>query len=532
MTTTSGTPQLRPRASGQPQPCRCLGLPRAIATAALALGAVAATAAAADLRFLDAADASRAFVLDSTFDPTPWVGELDPPYEPGADRLVALTELATGGRVAAQIDLDAPGTAFAFALSPDGDTAIVLMIEPHGLVVVRGLAGSDAHVADIVPLAEQPLSAAFAPDGRSAAIGQQRSGAGHATLSLIDGLPDAPRVARLVGLGIEAAVLSAVESVDFGLDGRRLLVQTALHDEPAAPGFFLPRVALQVVSIGPARARPKVSEPLWLPATPALPPAPPFGGLDTGVALGDSAIGCDGETAVVPVSGALDLGQPDARVLLVEGIRRARPRLAAVLTPADGVGIAPLQVARMPDCRALLTNVFSGTATTLTWSPAERRPTLASYPLGAPFPAEPAATADGRHAIVHHPRVPLDGVPPALVTVYTADTMTPAGPPVGGPVRAWVQVKDSTLAVFPPGLVDLVRAATAHDPDAGMQLGSLVRRAIDAAAAGQTGLAAASLARFDAELRRLERHGVVAAPNARAMHDLARVGLRSLQRRP
>lgn len=493
------------------------------------------------LRFLAAQPGWIAYALDSAFDPTGFVGVLDPPYEPGENLLAVLSRRGGDPRVARTLRLGDQGFVLSFALSPDGDTALVGRHAPEEVLVVRGLRLGRPHVAEAIPLATAPLSFAFAPDGTFAVVGNQ-TGPGEASLTVVAGLPGAVRVAGAVGLGIEAQVLGAVESVDFSHDGRRLLVHTALHDDPAPPGFLMPRVVLQVVrglDPGAPGPGPDVSEPLLLPRESALPPEPAFAGLPTGVALGDSALLCDGDSAIVPVSGALDLGQPDARIFLVRGLEAGRPEIARTLSPADGLGVAPLQVALAPDCsRAVVTNVFTGDASLLTGlgDPTFASVEVTALSLGFPFPAEPAIAPGGDTLWVHHPRIPLDGVPPAAVTVFDLAgpgqaALTPAGPPVMGPVRAWLQAKDRTLAAHPPSLVNYVMAFTEG-------LAIQVRRSLyrDVRAAivlsevrGLEGVAAHFLDRFLDKVARFEGEGKLTAVEARVLTDLAGVGLRRLE---
>ncbi|MDJ0909773.1 MAG: hypothetical protein QNI99_11310 [Woeseiaceae bacterium] len=420
------------------------------------LFACAVSAEPGPLDFLDRADSDVVWVLDSGLDPTPFIGPLNPPYEVGQNALTRL-DLATG-EITASIPLGSSGPVLAFELSPDGDTAIAARIFDNALLVIDGLASPETVTIHEYPLPLQPLSLAFSSDGRRAAIGYQ-TGAGEAYVALVDRMDSSdPSIQDPVGLGISADYLTAVEAIDFSLDGSRLVTQTAMHDvAPPDPAYFMPRVALQSsavwadgIAVGPAFEPGRQS---------ILPPAPPFSGAPTGVALGDFALTCDGLTALVPVSGALDIGQPDARILVVDGINTGHLVLRKTLTPADGVDVAPLQVALSADCeRALVTNAFAGTMTHLT-GVREGDFALTGNPLLMPFPSEPAISADSRYIVIQHPRPPLDGVPPSNVTVYDGGTLTPALAPIFGPVRSWLQAKDRTLAVWPAGLLDRVDAA-------------------------------------------------------------------------
>lgn len=527
-----------------PNPKRTVLSPLVLALALLLGGASAGSGqdavtashrAESPLGFLAVKPAWRAYALDSAFDPTPFLGVLDPPYEPGENLLSVLTRNGADPRVGRTVPLGSAGYALAFDLSPDGDTALVGRHDPSEVLVVRGLLTGRPRIAATLAVPSAPLSFAFAPDGTYALVGDQ-AGPGEATLTRVGGLPDAPRLDGTVALGVEAQVLTAVESVDFSHDGDRLLVQTALHDDPAPPGFLLPRVALQVVRGFAGGGTPVVSEPLMLPRDAALPPQPPFTDAPTGVALGDSALLCDGDSAIVPVSGAIDLGQPDARIFLVRGLEAGAPEIARTLSVADGVGIGPLQVALMPDCGgAIVTNVFSGDVSLICGldDPTFASVEVTSSPLSYPFPAEPAVAPYGKALWVHHPRVPLDGAPPAAVTVLEMDdgALAPAGAPLTGPIRAWLQAKDRTLATHPPSLVNYVVVFTEGLPlRVRHTLYRDVRAAIVLAGAGLHGLAVHFLESFRGNVADFEAEGKLTPVEARVLRDLAEVGRRRLER--
>ena len=366
----------------------------------------AASAQPGPLDFLGNADSGVVWVLDSSLDPEPFVGPLNPPYDVGENALTRI-DLETGD-VTASIPLGLSGPVLAFELSPDGDTAIAARIFNNALVVIDGLSSPETATIREYPLPMQPLALAFTADGRRAAIGYQ-TGAGEAHIAMITGLNQSDvTIGEPVSLGVSAQFLTAVEAIDFSLDGSRLVTQTALHDAPPPdPVYFMPRIALQSnavwadgIAVGPAYEPDRQS---------VLPPMPPFTNAPTGVALGDFALTCDGLTALVPVSGALDIGQPDARILVVDGINTGHLVLRETLTPANGVEIAPFQIALSADCdRAVVTNAFSGTMTEINGVRAGQFLPGGS-PLLMPFPGEPAITADSRYVAVQHPRPPLDG---------------------------------------------------------------------------------------------------------------------------
>ena len=415
-----------------------------------------ASAEPGPLEFLGNADSEVVWVLDSGLDPTPFVGTLNPPYDVGENALTRI-DLATG-EITASIPLGSSGPVLAFELSPDGDTAFAARIFDNALIVVEGLSSPESATVREYPLALQPLSFAFSSDGRRAAIGYQ-NGAGEAFVALVNGLDGSNiTVEPPVGLDISAGYLTAVEAIDFSLDDARLVTQTALHDVPPSdPAYFMPRIALQSNAVWAGGVA--ISTAFEIDRQSILPASPPFSGAPTGVALGDFALTCDGLTALVPVSGALDIGQPDARILVVDGINTGHLVLRETLTPANGVDIAPFQIALSADCdRAVVTNAFAGTLTDIT-GVRERAFVLTGHPLLMPFPGEPAMTADSRYVAVQHPRPPLDGVPPTSVTVYDGASLSPSLAPIFGPVRSWIQAKDRTLATWPAGLLDRIAAA-------------------------------------------------------------------------
>ncbi len=416
---------------------------------------ISAQAQLPSLDFLGRAESDTVWVLDSGYDPTPLIGELNPPYDVGNNQLTGVS-LATG-EITAEVLLGDSAPVLAFDVSPNGDQALALRIGANALISVTGLSNPQSATLAEVSLPLQPLSLAFSLDGRRAAIGYQ-TGAGEAMVSLVDLAPGAGLVVHPpVGLGVEADVLTAVEGVAFTMDGSRLVTQTGLHDvAPPSAGFFTPRIALQSSAI--TRQSLAAGSALFPDRESALPPTAPFQDLPTGVALGDFALACDGNSLVLPVSGALDLGQPDARIMIVEGVSTGILAVGQTLTPADGVNVGPLQVELAADCdRALVVNAFSGTVTEISGLLTGAL-SLVNAPLLSPFPSEPAITADLGRLAVLHARPPLDGVPPSNVTVYDLATLEDVLGPVFGPVRPWLQAKDRTMATWPPGLLDRIAA--------------------------------------------------------------------------
>ncbi len=428
----------------------------------------AASVANADgpsLKFLGHANSNEAWALDSNFDPTLFTGPLDPPYEVGANALTRI-DLATG-EVTASIALGGDAPVLAFDLSPDGDTALAVRIFDNALLVINGISDPSTATVREYPLPMQPLSLAISSDGQRAAIGYQ-GGAGEAHAGLVDGLRGTDlRIHPPVSLGIDAGYLTAVEAVDFSLDGTRLVTQSALHDvAPPDPVYFMPRIVVQSNVVWGENI--VAGAPFVVDRTPVLPPAPPFAGAPTGVALGDFALTCDGRSLLLPVSGALDVGQPDARILVLDGVELGQLTERRVLTPADGVSIAPFQVALAPDCdSAIVTNAFAGNLSVMSGI-RSGEVSIESATSSMPFPSEAVISADLAHVAVQHSRPPIDGVPPTSVTFYDYESLQATQAPLFGPVRSWIQAKDRTLAAWPAGLLDRIAAADPPDWIMGM----------------------------------------------------------------
>jgi hypothetical protein len=486
------------------------------------------------LDFLKPHDATRAYVLDSRFDlKMVGVGPIDPPYEPGANQLTVLGGIGGQLYVDQAIDLG-EATAVVFGLSPDGDTALVGTKDPPQweLAVVRGLRVGPAYVAQRLPLPWLPSAFAFAPDGTTAFVGSSREKV--LEVAVVTGLPESAAITNTIGLGVNAGAGAGVNSLDLSLDGRRLLVQSTVQDRQGFPEGYLQRALIHVVA-DPAGAGPGISAPLELPTEPALPPQPPFAGLPTGVALGDSAILGDGDSAIVPCSGTLDLGQPDARIFLLTGVRSGALRIARTLTPDDGVRPSPFQVSLFPDGdRALVSNTLDASVTIVSGlsEPGFASVRLDTFPVARMPAAEPSVTPDGRVLVVLHKQPPIDGSLPAAVSNYSLEgsAVTPLGAPLSGPVRAPPYWKDATLETFQPGLSDGIRLLAAELP---APVGALLQNRIDAAvrwaAHGRDEEATAELRAFQMGVRGLEQLGELTPIQAEMLDTLAQVGVERLK---
>lgn len=423
---------------------------------ALAMTQTVQTTNASELEFLLAKPADRAFVLDSSFDPPGLIGVLDPPYEPGDDQITVLGGMPGAASIVDSVPLGEGLRIMSLALSPDGRTMAVTRLFDLEVLLVRDFEDPASISIESIPMPAQPLALAFSPTGDRLAVGLQ--GVGPALVQMVEGVRDVPLAGELIELGVSSDVLYAVEAVAFDLSGRRALAQIALHNSPLPdPAFFVPQIVLTPLGVSGNEAQ--LGSPWFAPQESFIPPTPPFDDLKTGAPLGDFAWLCDGDRVIVPVSGALDIGQPDARILVLAGASTGELELLHTLTPLDGVGIAPFQIDLGADCdTAVVTNAFSADMTQIHGLDGPWQDwTLSAHPASSAFPAEPAFTPDQNALLVHHPRVPLDGVPPALVTGYAGTDLSPIGAPVGGPVRAWLQVKDSTLATWPASFVDRLR---------------------------------------------------------------------------
>jgi hypothetical protein len=492
--------------------------------------AQAQTSCTGRLDFLRSQDTSRVYVMDSSLAPVDLLGiTLNPPYQRGLDQLTILGGLDGNLFVERAVSVAGGGRLTAFALSPDGDTAVVGRffstnpMGPHEAAIVRGLSTFAPHVSKVLPIAAlEPHSVAISPDGSYALIGHAEFGP--AALTVISGLPANPKIAGKIQLGLVPGFACDVESVKFSLDGKRVLVQTSLYDSPYPPIRFLPRVTLQVVFDPQPGGTQQVSAPFLLPRTPAIPPQPPFEGWDTGVALGDSALLPDGDSAIVPVSGAFELGQYDARILLVKGVRTGNLQVARTLGPTDGVILAPFQVVVAPDCdRAYVTSgnsfmVVSGLSDT-SFANVVISPAMTSYW----FPAEPAITPDGAALLINHPRVPVDNVPPgAAVTNYDPNSRTALGAPLFGPVRSLLFFKESCIQGHPSGLTDYVDLFTDDLPKGiGTSLRAKIHAAVRLSDRGRDRAARALLGAFRLQVKLLRCKGSLTGVEAGVLDDLA-----------
>ncbi|MHC4955367.1 MAG: YncE family protein, partial [Planctomycetota bacterium] len=179
------------------------------------------------LAFLMSKDTTRAYVLDSAFTTDLWgVPVLDPPYEPGLNQLTILRDVGTAQMaVEKTIPLGIEGWLSVFALSPDGDTAVVGRVDPDEVLVVRGLSGDAPYLAHSVPLSEKPSAVTVSPDGSWALVGSQEltqdlapGPKGPLKLFLVAGLPARPVIVAEVDIGpdeeIDCGNVSSIRITD------------------------------------------------------------------------------------------------------------------------------------------------------------------------------------------------------------------------------------------------------------------------------------------------------------------------------
>ncbi len=486
------------------------------------------------LDFLKMQDSTRAYAIDSPFS----IPNLTPPYEPGLGQLVVLggvkstlfverTVLAEGSFVGA------------LEMSPDGDTAALLGrgLAGNRIVIVRGLK-SGAISQRAVQLLAPPFSLTWSPDGTYLVVGLELmgdEGPQSVKMSLISGLPDAPRLEYTFDLGLSVMPpgYTDIAYLEISRDGGRLLVQAHQHLGNVLPVEGLPIVTLLVLANVRPGAAPFISGKLVLPAdNPALPPAPALAGMPTGVANGDSALLCDGDSAIVPVPGAFGpLNSPDARIFLIRGVSTGKLTIVRTLGPADGVPPANYQVALATDCdRAVITRNFRGNALAVvtglsdpSFASVSVRALPSSYNYG---PAEASITADNQTIVAAHPRFPASIYPAAATNYEFGPSFTPLGPPLVGPVRGPFTIRDGLIHTFPPGLSDYLMVFTEGGPPGIREsLLAQINRAVRSADEGEDGTARAALSSFSNQVRVLQAAGILSAVKAGVLTALAHVAI-------
>lgn len=469
------------------------------------------------LDFLLPKPADHAYVLDSAFDPTGFIGVLNPPYEPGDNQITVLGELPGAPSIVDVVPLAADTPIFSMAMSPDGRTMAVTRMITNEVLIVRDFHDAMSMSIEVVPMPDLPLALGFSPTGDRLAVGLQ--GTGQATVQLVEQVRTVPALGELVELGISSDVLNAVEAIGFDFSGRRVLAQVSLHQAHLPdPAFFVPQIVLVPMDVSGGEVL--VGAAWFAPQESFLPPTPPFDALSTGAPLGDFAWLCDGDRVIVPVSGALDIGQADARILVLSGASGTGLELMHTFTLLDGVGIGPFQIDLGADCdTAIVTNAFSGDLTRIRGLDGPWQDwTLSTHSASSPFPSEPAFSPDQNALLIHHPRVPLDGVPPSVVTSYSGADLAPLGAPLSGPVRAWAQVKDSTLTTWPASFVDRLRRSDL-DWQQARRLESLVHVAAWLSE-WKPNAAHNLMHQVGRSIERLSNQGKMRASSAKALRDL------------
>lgn len=422
------------------------------------------------LDFLKVHDSEHAYLVDMNF--VPPGPPLVPPWEPGLGQFVTISGVKSQIAVTNQYRVPG-GFVGGLELSPDGDTAVMAGRGPVGnrLVVIRGLkAGMPAQTA-IVPLPFPPLSFAVSQDGAYGVVGFD-SFDGRARIGVIPGLPSAPALGAVLDLGVSGAAIGSVENLQFSHDNKNLLAHVLTLDSTMPPASLLPDASLVLIRNTRPGRTPTVASILDLPEdNPAIPPPPPLAGRPTGIAIGDSVLLCDGDSALVPVAGALGLAAPDARIHIVTGVSAGALRIARTLGPVDGVPPARAQAAVSVDCdRVIITRAFQASNIAVVSGLTDTSFTnlsIAVYPASyAGGPVEAAITADNQNVVAAHPRLPFNGTPPAATSNYTftGGVITALGAPVVGPFRASNQVKDHLIQTFQPGLSDYVVVFTEGKP--------------------------------------------------------------------
>ncbi|MCA9668915.1 MAG: hypothetical protein KC503_25145 [Myxococcales bacterium] len=472
------------------------------------------------LDFLKKHDSDHVYAVDAQFTQSP---------PPGNDSFITLSGIKSTLAVA-NVFQPAGGFVGALEVSPDGDTAVMAGRGPSGnrAIIIGGLKSGNPHEIAAVPLPHPTLSFAFSPDGTYLSVGYDF--VPDAKITVISGLPNNPTVAYTFNLGVSAASAAVVESQQFSHDGKQLLATVGTYPGGPPPGviFGQERRLLVLENVHPD-STPVVTGNLLLPDTnPALPPLPQFAGQPTGKALGEAALLCDGDSAIMPVSGVFTppVSSPDARIFLIKGIKSGNLQIVKTLGPADGVPPELVQVAVAPDCdRAVMnsTGVFavvSGLSdptfsnVTVTVTPAS------NYASG---PSEADVTPDNTTLVAVHPRKPFP-TPPAAATnwSFASNTLTPIGPVLQGPFRGSVATKDHLVDAFDAGLSDYTALFTSGSTQNLLQL--KINLAIKHADHGRYRAASAVLKSYQRRVKRLKQHGALSATQATVLDSLAQVG--------
>jgi hypothetical protein len=490
--------------------------------------------------FLLNQDTTRAYVLDSAFH-TDFTGvpPLDPPYEAGLNHLTILRDVHTANMSLEQtlplgndiVRGERPtgflggGWLSVFALSPDGDTALLARIDPNEILVVRGLKANAPYLSQTLPFPDLPSAITISPDGSWALVGNGTNvGPGPLKLYVVSGLPAHPVVFSEIELGPEEEIdCGGVSEIRITDDGKRALLVNwwGLVHQPIVDEQSL----ILIREPGPGGVQ-QVMDKLVMPLEPAIPPPPEFEGKNVGQASGSFAVLWDSDSAVVPAVGHPDLGVVDARILLISGMRTGQLRIVRTLGPADGVEISPFYVARLPDSdRVVLSHLFAGKFTILSGlgDPTFSSVTLETFDGELPVMGSLAVTPDGGTVVLSTARGPLDNLPPSHVTNWSYDgqSIVSLGPAVYGPVREMPFLRGAGIKTMRPGLNDYVACCQALPQPARESLTSKVNEAVVLADQGMDQESIETLSAFSAEVDVLVTDGVLQEHEARIMHTLA-----------
>lgn len=280
------------------------------------------------LRFLQAQAASYVLVCDASFDILFEAG--------GADQLTRVTGLPDSPTIAETLPMSDVGVLGGVAISPDGDTALVLFwAVPDrfitGFAVIRGLSSGTMRreavmTFDPTPEGEAALVAndvAFSADGQSAVILRRRvdfpfdvnDPGTHAKLNVITGLPDAP----VIGPDVDIPAAFA-ESLALTRDGDRAVV-TSLE----------PKGLTIVSGLAPGGPDPSAT---FISLEDELGAVDYPGGQ---APVGGVALTLDEDGVIVPIQNGI-LAAPQGQALVFTGFQSGQLQLARSMGMTEGVG--------------------------------------------------------------------------------------------------------------------------------------------------------------------------------------------------
>jgi hypothetical protein len=512
-------------------------------TASLLLAACTSDPPKRRLAFLLSQDTTRAYVLDSAFhNDLLGLPPTDPPYESGLNQLTVLGDVHTPFMsVERTIPLGPQGWLIGFALSPDGDTALILRIDPNEVVVLRGLKSTAPYIQATIPFPKTtvgprvlPISVTISPDGSWALIGNGVDGGpgGPLKLHVLNGLPEKPVFFGEIDLGPDEEIdCGAVASIRITDDGKRAALihwwgrtHTPIPDEQSM---------MLIRGPGPGGAQ-EIVDQLFMSLDPVIPPPPEYEGKNVGLTSGSFVPLWDSDSAVVPMLGAVDLDVVDARILLIRGLSSGQLEIVRTLGPADGVEISPAFCTRLPDSdRVVISHLFAQKFTVLSGlsDSTFQSVGLETFPGDTPIMGSLAVTPDGQTLVLSTPRGPRDNLPPSHVTNWSYDGQSIAalGPALYGPVHEVPFWRDGGIRTVRPGLNDYVACCEALPKAVRESLTAKVTEAVALAEQGRDEESIETLVAFETDVASLVRDKILAEEDAKIMQTLAELGRERLR---